>query len=62
MLQEVNQDQIKTKAKRENEKGEESQTGFILLAHTKITTPSRYTFFFFITKGFYLLTIFVKEF
>jgi len=47
MLQEVNQDQIKTKAKRENEKGEESQTGFILLAHTKITTPSRYTFFFF---------------
>jgi len=43
MLQEVNKDQIKTKAKRENEKGEESQTGFIMLAHTKIIAPPRYT-------------------
>jgi len=31
------------KTKRENEKGEESKKGFILLAHTKINAPSKYT-------------------
>jgi len=31
------------KTKRENEKGEESKKGFILIAHTKINAPSRYT-------------------
>jgi len=43
MLQEVNQDQIKTKAKRENEKEEGSKAGLILLTCTKITAPLRYT-------------------
>jgi len=43
MLQEVDQDQIKTKAKRGNEKEEESKAGLILLTRTKITAPLRYT-------------------
>jgi len=43
MLQEVNQDQIKTKAKKENEKEEESKVGLILLTPTKIAAPPRYT-------------------
>jgi len=43
MLQEVNQDQIKTKAKKENEKEEESEVGLILLTPPKITAPPRYT-------------------
>jgi len=61
MLQEVNQDQIQIKTKRENEKAEESKKGLILLDLAKIIVPSRYTssFFFFITKCFYLLTIFL---
>jgi len=41
MSQKVNQDQIKTKAKKENEKEEESKVGLILLTPTKITTPPR---------------------
>jgi len=47
MLQEVNQDQIQIKTKRENEKAEESKKGLILLDLTKIIVPSRYTAFFF---------------
>jgi len=43
ILQEVNQDQIKTKSKKTNEKEEESKVGLILLTPTKITTPPRYT-------------------
>jgi len=42
-LIEVHEDQFKMKTKRENEKGEESKKGFILLVHTKINVPSRYT-------------------
>ena len=43
MLKEVHQDQIKTKAKKENKKEEESKVGLILLTSMKITTPPRYT-------------------
>ena len=46
MLQEVNQDQIKTTAKKENEKEEESKVGLILLTYTKISAPPRYTYSF----------------
>jgi len=42
-LQEVNQDQIKTKAKKENKNEEESKVGLILLTPTKISAPPRYT-------------------
>ena len=47
MSQKVNQDQIKTKAKKENEKEEESKVGLILLTPTKIIAPPRYTYSFF---------------
>jgi len=52
---EVHEDQIKMKTKRENEKGKESKMGFntssqaiktIMLAHTKLIVPPRYTFSF----------------
>jgi len=52
MLQKENQDQIKTKAKIDNEKEEESKVGLILLTPTKITAPPRYisSFSFFISQ------------
>jgi len=61
---EVHEDQLKKKTKRENEKDGESKKSFILLAHKKNKCAFKVYFFlpFSITKGFYLFTIFVKEF
>jgi len=64
MLHEVNQYQIKTKAKKENEKEEESKVGLILLSPTKITTPPRYnsSFSFSFSNNSKYLTYLLKKF
>jgi len=64
VLQEVNQDQIKTIAKKENEKEEESKVGLILFTPTKITAPPKYTssFSFSLPNNSKYLTTLLKKF
>jgi len=70
---EVHEDQIKMKTKRENEKIEESKMGLIIsshaiktimLTHTKLTAPLRYTssFRFSLPKHSKYLTSLIKKF
>jgi len=64
MSEEVNEDQIKTKAKKENEKEEKSKVGLILLTPTKMTTPPRYisSFCFSFPNNSKYLTSLLKKF
>jgi len=70
---EVHEDQIKMITKRENENREENKTGFnisshaiknIMLTHTKLTTPPRYSssFFFSLLDKSKYLTSWIKKF